>query len=69
MDPHGIRIATVYFHFLQRVNQVPPVITLPYELPDSCALTGGDGDVDSGAAQMMYSTVAINLLALMTVFF
>jgi len=68
-------MATVYFHFLQEVNQVPPVITLPYEPPDSCALTGGngdgdgDGDGDSGTAQVMYSTVAIILLPLMTVFF
>ena len=39
------------------VEQVPPVITSPYQAPDVC----GDG----GASQLMYSTIAIIFLALM----
>ena len=41
------------------VEQVPPVITSPYQAPDVC------GDGDSGASQLMYSTIAIIFLALM----
>ena len=57
----------MYFTLQGRQNEMPPIITLPYQPPDVC--TGGDGDGDgNGASQLMYSTVAI-FLPLMAVLF
>ena len=53
-------------HIQGTVSIEPPQITLPYQPPDVCAVRGGDGDDGvSGGTQMVCSTMAITLLALM----
>ena len=48
----------------------PPQITQPYQAPDVCSTrnndtTGGGGGEDSGAAHLVYSTLAVTLVALL----
>ena len=75
-----VKLQCILYSLQDRLNQVPPVITLPYQPPDVCASTATsaatsaatatptptptDGD-GNGASQSMYSTVAIIFLALM----
>ena len=70
------RVATYYMnctsynmpslHIQGAVSIEPPQITLPYQPPDVCAVRGGDGDDGvNGGTQLVCSTMAITLLALM----
>ena len=45
----------------------PPQITQPYQAPDVCSTrnTGVDGGEEGGAAHLVYSTLAVTLVALL----